>query len=306
MTLVDLRPRTAEGASNVRQWDWCSGPCVALEHTFELRVEPGSDFRRTLEPMIAPFRVRSGVGQAPAGCYEIRADDEAPLPYTLFFNDGRVASGRFASDLGGMLAWHINHTVIERSVGHHVLLHSAAAVRGGLTVILPADQESGKTTTVAGLLRNGFDYVTDEAVAINPSTGWIVPFPKTLSLDPGSWSLFPECSPADPGVWTRQWQVPAQRLGARVVGHAVPPPRVIVFPKYVAGAVTTAVPLSRSEAVRELARMSFDFPRYAARNLSVLGRVASGATTARLVIGSLDDAVMAIEGLVSERLLEEL
>lgn len=306
MTMLHTAHATSAQDRDVHRWSWTSGRCAALEHTFELRVEePGDAFRRALEPMVAPFRGRQGAGDRPAACYEIRGDDQEPLPYTLFFNGTRVASGRFPTDLTGIFAWHINHTVIERSVDRHVLLHAAAAVRGGVSVILPADQECGKTTTLAGLLRAGFDYVTDEAVALDPGTGWITPFPKTLSLDPGSWPLFPECRP-DVDVWLSQWQVPAQRLAARVVRRPVPPPRVIVFPQYVAGARTTTTRVSRASAVRELARMSFDFPRHAARNLSLLGRVASRATVVRLVIGSLDDAVASIEALVSETLMEEL
>jgi hypothetical protein len=64
--------------------------------------------------------------------------------------------------------------------------------------------------------------------------------------------------------------------------------------------------MSRAEAVRQLALLTFDFPRHAQRNLCVLRRVVASATVARLVIGSLDEAIAVIEGLISMRIMEEL
>ncbi len=307
MTLLDLpRPDTDEAPAPGRTWSWTSGPHEAVNHTFRLRVEPSGDFRRVLEPLIAPFKARAELRPGPVRWYEVVRAEEGSLPYTLMCDGSLLASGKHVGDLTQMLAWHINHSVIQTALPEYVLLHAAAAVRGGVTVILPADQECGKSTTVSGLLREGFDYVTDEAVAINPVTGWITPFPKTLSLDPGSWSMFPECRPTLEFDRTTQWQVPVHRLGARFARAAVPPPQVIVFPKYVAGSSTTLTKLSPAEAVRELAVTSFEFPQYAGRNLRTLGRVAARATNARLIIGSLEGAIRAIETLVSERLLEEL
>lgn len=302
--LVHTRPAPVAPASTA--WGWRSGPCIALGHRFELFSENVDDFRLVFDPILAPLRGADAPPHLATSRYEIRRDGDEVLPFTMYFDGDRVAGGRVAADLVGIFTWHVNRAVIERTVDSHVLLHSAAAVRGGVTVILPADQESGKTTTVAGLLRSGFDYVTDEAVALDPISAWVTPFPKSLSLDPGSWALFAECRPMHSPDRVRQWQVPACSLGAHVVRHVVPPPRVIVFPKYVAGADTTVLPLSKAEAVHELARMSFDFPRHASRNLATLGRVSRHATAARLVIGSLSEAIDAIDAIVSEKLMEEL
>ena len=43
--------------------------------------------------------------------------------------------------------------------------------------------ESGKTTLTAGLVRAGFDYLSDEAVAFDWDTLDIVPYAKPLSID---------------------------------------------------------------------------------------------------------------------------
>lgn len=80
----------------------------------------------------------------------------------------------------------------------------------------------------------------------------------------------------------------------------------MVFPEYVAGAATVPTPMTRAEAVREMAQATFHFPKHASRNLRTLAAVATCATAVRLRIGSLRDAVLAIETLVSQAIVEEL
>lgn len=304
MTMTMTARPPAQVVERPIDWAWRSGPCAALDHVFDLSVEDPS-LCAGLARLIAPFRARGGeLGEI--SHYEVRCVPEEQLPVTLYVDGERLCSGRTATDLSSRLTWHINRSVISRSSSHYVLLHAAAGTIAGLTVILPADMESGKTTTVAGLLRDGFDYVTDEAVAIDPVTGWVTPFPKLLSLDQGSWPLFPDCLPhpaLPPGV---QWYLSPQDLGATAAPGPVAPPRLVVFPRFVAGARTEVVPVSRAEALQTLARMTFDFPDHAGRNLHVLAAIAAAATVAQLVIGSLDDAVSAVEGLVSQRIMEEL
>ena len=302
MTMVAGEHRRASGATT---WAWRSGPCAALEHRFEVFVEPGGQARHVV-PVVAPFLARDrGLLTESRTRYEVRVG--ADPRYLSAFADGeRLATGKSVVELLGGLSWHVNRAVIERSTERFVLMHAAAATTSGITVVLAADMESGKTTTVAGLLRNGYDYVTDEAVAIDPDSGWITVFPKTLSLDRGSWPLFPECEPPDPGLVRTQWFVPPARLGAQVAAHRAPPPAVILFPKYEAGATTEVRPVSKAEAVHELGRMTFNFPRNARRNLDTISRLVRRATVARLRIGNLDDAVNAVDELVSQRILEDL
>ena len=64
--------------------------------------------------------------------------------------------------------------------------------------------------------------------------------------------------------------------------------------------------MSRAAAVRELVGTTFHFHDDVARNLHTLGELARSATVAKLEIGSLDDAVLAVEQLVSENLLGAL
>jgi hypothetical protein len=191
----------------------------------------------------------------------------------------------------------------------HAVFHAAAAVRAGVTVLLPGDQERGKTTTVAGLLAEGYDYVTDEAAAVDPATLEVTVFPKALSLDQGSPVLPAGCGlPAQRSGSTAdgQWQVPAEQLGGRVATGPAHPPRLVVFPHYVAGARTAATPVGPAQAAKGLALCSFHFYENARRNLRVAADLARSAHAVDLRIGDLDDAVEAVELLVSELLMREL
>lgn len=296
-TTIDRSVRTIE-------WAWRSGPCAALEHRFELLVEPPG-LGPQLGMLVAPFRTRTELEPPRHVRYTVRSDGTADLPFNLYVDDEHLMGSASARALTGMLTWHLNRSAIDASADKHVLLHASAATRAGMTVILPADMESGKTTTVAGLLRSGFDYITDEAVAIDPDTGRITPFPKLLSFDPGSWPLFPQCRPTTDDR-LQQWHVDPRQLGARTIRTSASPPRFVIFPRYVKGADTSITPVARAEAVVEMARMSFHFSRHARRNLEVVQRVTGQATLARLVIGSLEGAVEAVEELISQRLLEDL
>ena len=294
-----------EGHLDEHRGVWLSGPCVALEHDFEVVLPLDGDFVEVLEPMLRGFMCKNA-SDTGRGRYELHRVEGQHQPYELSFNGRRIASGAEGHHFTLVLSGHINRSVIASSRSRYVLMHSACVRSSGVTVILPADQECGKTTTTAGLLRRGYDYITDEAVALDPESGWVTPFPKTLSLDPGSWGLFPELRRQHQRPWRHQWHVPAEHLGSRTLREPVPAPTVILFPRFVAGASTELQSVSAAEAVHELCQMTFFFPEAPGRNLQTLARVAQQAKSARLVIGSLDAATDIIGQLVDSNRKEEL
>lgn len=286
-----------------RTWTWRSGGCVAGMHTFEVLGDVPA-LAGILEPVTTPLRAHSD--PAARTHYRILGRQHEHLPFALYHEGTRLAVAARPERLLRFLTSHINRSMVERTAPQYVVLHAAAARRAGLTVLLPGDQERGKTTTVAGLLRVGYDYITDEAVAIEPTTLQVLPFPKALSIDHGAWSLFPECRPANGIEGLTQWQVPSTSLFSRPVSQLAQRPMVIVFPEFVRDARTRASPLSPGAAVRALVESTFHFPDQTARNLRTLAGVVRGATSMRLVMGSLEEAVDAIDEIVSTALLERL
>lgn len=182
-------------------------------------------------------------------------------------------------------------------------IHAGGVVRDGVGVALPASMESGKSTLTTGLVRAGFSYWSDEAVLVDWDGGGVIPFPKPISLDPGSWLLFPELEPqADlpDGYKAAQWHVPPAALRPDAVA-APCPIRLVVFPKYAEGVRTRVTPITRGEATIELAKNTFRFNESPRRSIDALANVARGAECFRLDVGDLDAAVELVSELVERR-----
>lgn len=206
----------------------------------------------------------------------------------------------------GMLVSGFVHALNQRAISgdYAVICHAGGVERDGVGFVFPAHTESGKTTLTTGLVRAGFDYLSDEGVAFDPATGMIEPFPKPLSIDAGSQHLFPELEPApapgDDAAPDGQWQVPADAIRPGAVGQPCPA-RFILFPSYQKGARTELEELSRAVTLIELATNTFQFRDRARASLEVLAGVVEGARGFRLVVGDLHDACALVTALADGR-----
>lgn len=63
-------------------------------------------------------------------------------------------------------------------------LHAGAAVRDRATVVIAAERNTGKTTTITQLVCRGWEFLTDEMVALGDPSDGIVGYPKPLSIKP--------------------------------------------------------------------------------------------------------------------------
>jgi hypothetical protein len=267
------------------------GPYRGLEHSFDIATSDGG-VASYLDRILADLR-DGGRGEVArydlvgAGSqYVVRHDQETV-----------VMTGRLDRALA-VLLWHINSEVVRRSTPCYPVVHAAAAVKGGVTVLLPAAPSSGKTTTVAGLIsRAGFGYVSDEAVGIDPATLLTKHYPKPLSIDRGSWPALPELRPEHDLV-TGQWQVPARSIVPRPA-TAQAPIRFVIEPAYDPAARTRLVPVTRGTMLMRLADSAFNFASAPERNLAVLARVAEGAECYRLPVSDLDQAIALIDDLMT-------
>jgi hypothetical protein len=148
--------------------------------------------------------------------------------------------------------------------------------------------ESGKTTTVTGLLGAGWSYLTDEAAAVD-TDGTVWAYPKPLTIDRGSWPLFPHLEPPEVGGTANSWLVTAPEAGAAVVESASV--RSIVFPAYRRDEDTKLIALSPSEAALRLAQSTFQFDQHGARDLRCVSALARTIPAYELTIGALDEAI---------------
>jgi hypothetical protein len=168
----------------------------------------------------------------------------------------------------------------------HLLLHSAAVSLAGHGVLLPAPSGFGKSMSAAALVLAGFDYLTDEATAINLETLEIAPYPKPLTFRPGSAQKLGIMLPAlghmgSPGL------APSSVLRSDSRGRQVPA-RLLLFPRYDPGATSELLPMSRAEAFVEVTNNSFNFVNHGGEWMDPLRRLVMQCWCGRLNIGGID------------------
>ncbi len=269
----------------------------ALDYAFEVRsADP--DLAQRVAAVYCDLAVPDHHGgDGSRAVYELVPGSE-PGFWQLRCDGVPVFGDATASHVLGTLLWHVNAQTTQRAMPGHVVLHAAAATWDGRAVVLPAPMESGKTTTVTGLLLAGFGYLTDEAAAVSMADLHVEPFHKSLSVDDGSWQVLAELRVHDAGGMPAQWQVPVSSIEASSLS-ARTPVAFVVLPKYVAGADTVLAPVSRAEAVLDLCASTFQFLEDPVRNLEGLATVCRAVDCYRLTIGDLDAAVALVRELVS-------
>lgn len=285
-------------------WAHITGGFDALGHRYALRTTHGP-FGRFVE------RAFSALASPSLGSWRttyslVHRATSRDGRYALYADDERLVAAESPSLALSTLAWHVNRQVVATN-RHLVLVHAAAAERDGLGVVLAGAMEAGKTTLVAGLVRHGWRYLTDEIVAIEPHSGVIRPYPKPLSVDPGSFDVLADLRPdVEPGVepfLRGQWQVDPHSIRTDAVAGPTEV-RVVIVTRYVGGGATRIEPLPRREMLLELIEQTFHFHAAGARNVTALAAVLGGARCYRLQVGKLDAACRLIERVRADRDLE--
>ena len=260
-------------------------------HGHVFRVDAPQPLASRVSRALATLEV---TGQPAVGDYTMRSSDDE---WVLRWNDEEVGRRQTEDSVLLLLHWHVNQQTIASSVTSFTTLHAAVARSPeGVGVLLAAPMESGKTTTCTGLLRRGWAYLTDEAAAVT-SDGRILAYPKPLTLDSGSWFLFPDLRPPDVGSRAKSWLVPATSVPADVVPEATL--GLVVLPEYARAGDTVAEGLQPAQTALALAHSTFFFDQHGARDLRCVSGLARSVPAYRLRIGALDAALDLIERLAA-------
>jgi hypothetical protein len=270
---------------------------LALEHDFAVQTtDPvlGRYVDSLLEPLAARGEARRHYSFVDHG---VNCEDR----YELHYQGERLLSGSSAATLFHYLLWDINSRVISES-NRYLLVHAAGAELDGQGVVMPASMDSGKTTLVAGLIRAGLRYLTDEAVAIDPTTLQIQPFPKPLNIDQGSWAVLPDLEPnivPELAQYTDgRWAVDPRTVRTDVLA---PPtrPAFVVSPRYQPGSPSRLIPLRPAETVMLLVEHCFNLSLHGQSGLDAFAGIARLSAGYRLEVGDLDSACRLIIDLMT-------
>lgn len=181
-----------------------------------------------------------------------------------------------------------------------MLLHSGGvAAADGRVVVVHGRSGSGKTTLTTALVAGGLAYLTDETVCLDPDTLAVTPFPKPLTVKPGSQRLLrrlrPDKDRIDPT--SGNWQVDPAGLGGPPIPERPLQPALIVFPDFQAGCAGVAVePVSPARAAFVLGEQTSALWAVEPRPLAALARLVGQAPAYQLSYGDAHDAVPVIAG----------
>ena len=277
------------------EWLWQSPVLAALESRFRVRTDDaviGRYVEQVFGSLLAPTADTADAGGAISIVDVVTAD----RPYRLLLDGVDVGGGDDLDSVMTFLHWRLNQLAIA-STSTRVLLHASAVRRTDGVAVFPAESNSGKSTLAAGLVRAGFGYVTDEAVAIDPAQGRVVPFPKPISLDPGSWPLFADSAPSIEGAadtfFHYEWHLDPRALRSTALDDLdlAQTVTLVAFPRYQAGGPTTIEAMRPAEALLALLRNAFNLATVGAPGVAALATIARQVPTVRLSIGNLDAAI---------------
>lgn len=261
---------------------------AALGHTFSLECSDAQlacHLRRLLAGLEVPCQADH--------VYTIDKAEGSDGPFEMYRDGHIVDSFGSANKVVDHLVSAVNLEAIASTEKTHLVLHAAACTNGQVTVVLPAPSGSGKTTTVAGLVLAGMGYLTDEAVAVDPSTMQVIAYPKPLSVKPGSQGLLSGLAPTDPAFERGDWHVAPGDLRVDPVG--VPGrPSLLVRPQFVDGATSLLTPVSRGRMTYLVANNTFRFRYDHRRLLPLAAKLCESAACFELTVGDLASATQLV------------
>lgn len=255
-----------------------------------------------LDWLLAPFRdPLPSSGETRPTRYVIRGGVSSPLQ--LCVGDRRRSDAASLAEAVDLLLWDVYDRVF-RQARRGLVLHAALASRHGRGVLMPGLPDAGKTTLVAGLVRSGFGYLSDEAAVFDPPSGRLLAFPRPLGMEVSSLSLFPGLEERLPREFRRTDRmtrhIPATAIRRGSIARSCTL-RFVVVPDYRPGSATQLEPLSRAETLVLLSRSAFAPDRFAREGLEPMGRRLAKAGCYRLQMDDLDDAVRAVVSLFAGR-----
>lgn len=261
---------------------------------------------RPLAAMYADFPVESDTGFAD---FHVLMERPRNLrswiyPQVLFKLDGLTLFEPFPEDTSfPLFEWGLNWSVAQRS-HQYLILHAASLETRGAGILMPAIPGSGKSTLCAAMTHRDWRLLSDEFGLFDLAERHLVPFPRPVALKNESIEVIRTFAP-DAVIGplfpkTRKGTVAHLRPKPEAVARMAEPvrPRLVVFPKFSAGAPTVLRMLSKGQAFMRLAHNSFNYEIVGPDGFQAVGEIIRNCSCYELSFGSLDDAIAHLDRLI--------
>lgn len=280
---------------------WRLGPYRALEHVFVVEGVDSEPVRARLEHALEPLAVPN-VPESEVAYRVTPMSGSAMAPYRVMYGTQLLAKGQGAFHAAGYVLWHVNQRAVTEDRSRHMVLHAAGVERDGVLVLLLGDSGVGKTTTTAGLLREGFRYLTDEAVAVDRKSLETIAFPKALALNDDVAGLFLDgASSGGLGPWDPVRHLTWRDLGSPGLTGGLVPRLVVALSKPGSGAGLAPGdwgPVDTADLTLFLAQATFRLRSRPRQNLEAAAALADRVLACSLVTGDVDASVSMISSWV--------
>lgn len=213
--------------------------------------------------------------------------------YRLTSGSKTLYTGELVGDLAGHLVGDVIYHLTDKC-DSGLVIHAAALHGHGITIAMPANSGSGKTSMCAWLLTQGFAYLTDELIHIPLNTQTLVPFTRPLNFKRPGFDLikreFDIEAESDDSLWG-SWAslVPHRKLGEPFEYHT-PELTHLVFPKYDANDPAELKPISPARSGFALMECLVNARNLPGHGFQEVTRVTRGLKAFSVGYQSFDDA----------------
>jgi hypothetical protein len=126
-------------------------------------------------------------------------------------------------------------TTVFARLGRHALLHAAAVERAGTGgVLIAAPAGHGKSSLTMELVRRGFRFLGDDYAPVDPESGTVSPYPRTVGVVPGGSAPIPDevrrvvDDPATPTLFGKALVDPGRAFGEAAMSGGPAPVRHVI------------------------------------------------------------------------------
>lgn len=180
---------------------------------------------------------------------------------------------------------HVALDVVAKLVNRcsqHTIFHAAGLARDERGIVLCGQSDSGKSTLAAWLTASGFDFMSDEMIALADDSPEITGFTCPLILKKNSTFLWQHWLPdktrldflyaLDGAVWIDPEMLRPHSVRPVVIPH------LLIFPRYDAQATLTVQPLTSAQATFRLMQRVINFASRTDRGVNAAKNLARQTT----------------------------